>query len=297
MKTKARIILTFSFLALFCLVGFADNAGARVKKTYVEVSVSPSRSGMVKVTPKRESYKPGAQIRLVATAGSNYTFKEWNIPSSVDQNECDGSSRTRCVIVIPKKNNPGLVTPGAVFSAKPLLRVDVRQAAGGTVTGSGINCGKACESRFTAGTTVTLTARAKQGFYFAGWEDACEGVGTQPPAQAPYTCTLRIDKSKNFVTARFLPNPTLEVRIEDEKDGGTVTSPAGINCFASSTAVCSGKFALGRTITLTATPAKGYEFDGWLNCDEVSEQAPWTCKITLDSSTRVYAYFALQPLQ
>jgi YD repeat-containing protein len=39
----------------------------------------------------------------------------------------------------------------------------------GTVTGAGIHCGSDCTERYTAGTSVTLTATPDAGFTFSGW--------------------------------------------------------------------------------------------------------------------------------
>ena len=66
---------------------------------------------------------------------------------------------------------------------------------------------------------------------------------------------------------------------------GTVTSNVGaINCGG----VCSDTYADGTAITLTATPAGGSQFTGWLGpCTGVG-----TCQFMLNGSTTVSATFA-----
>ncbi len=67
---------------------------------------------------------------------------------------------------------------------------------GGTVTGTGINCGSDCAESYPSGTSVSLTATASVGTVFMGWSGACSGFGTQG------TCTLSMNAAKS-ATATF----------------------------------------------------------------------------------------------
>jgi hypothetical protein len=66
---------------------------------------------------------------------------------------------------------------------------------GGRVTSSpiGISCGLFCSRLFTAGTSVTLTARPASGSRFTGWRGACSGTGA---------CTVSMT-ARRTVTAGF----------------------------------------------------------------------------------------------
>ena len=66
---------------------------------------------------------------------------------------------------------------------------------------------------------------------------------------------------------------------------GTVTSNVGaINCGAT----CSDDYATGTPITLTATPAAGSQFTGWLGpCTGTG-----TCQFTINGATTAVATFA-----
>ena len=73
----------------------------------------------------------------------------------------------------------------------------ISTSGNGTVTSSpsGINCGTTCDSTFTKGTTVTLTAAAPAGSTFTGWSGGvCSGAAT--------TCQVTMDGDKT-VTATF----------------------------------------------------------------------------------------------
>jgi hypothetical protein len=64
----------------------------------------------------------------------------------------------------------------------------------GSISGPGINCGGDCHETYSAGTTLTLTAKADPGSVFAGWSgEGCSGTGP---------CTLIMNSNKT-ITAQF----------------------------------------------------------------------------------------------
>lgn len=77
--------------------------------------------------------------------------------------------------------------------------------------------------------------------------------------------------------------PTLTVTFAGTGSGTVSSSPSGLSCANS----CSGSFASGSVITLTATP-NGSAFGGWSGCDSVSGQA---CTVTLNSNRAVTVTF------
>jgi uncharacterized repeat protein (TIGR01451 family) len=108
----------------------------------------------------------------------------------------------------------------------------------GTVTSSpaAISCGTGCFSAnasFLSGTVVTLTAVARPGDTFAGWQGDCSGGSTQ--------CTLTVDAVKN-VSARF--------------NGPAVTGTAGVG----GTVSCSPANVLQGT-NASCTVAPGVDYD------------------------------------
>jgi Divergent InlB B-repeat domain len=65
------------------------------------------------------------------------------------------------------------------------------------------------------------------------------------------------------------------------------SSPLGISCQADES--CTSEFA--GVVTLTANPAPGHVFAGWLGCKKTSAD---TCAVTVDAATEVTAVFLEQ---
>jgi hypothetical protein len=152
----------------------------------------------------------------------------------------------------------------------------------GTITSSpaGINCGADCREEYPFNTQVTLTATPTEGFFFYGWSDSCTGRGT---------CVMT---QPGRVSALFSRSPVLIVSL---RGPGTVTSvPGGINCTDADgpgSTNCNESYPLNTQVTLTATPAAGYVFYGWIGA------CPGTaaCTVTMTEQRTVAASFIRQP--
>jgi hypothetical protein len=143
---------------------------------------------------------------------------------------------------------------------KYTLTTNVSPAGGGFVTPSG--------GEYDDGTVVTLVATPASGYDFAYWSGSVSG--TNPAV------TLAMDENKSVI-AFFEAIPeeyTLTVNV----------SPAG----AGSVSPSGGQFVEGTVVTLTATPASGYDFDYWGGA--ASGSSP-TTSITMNSNASVTAYF------
>ena len=140
-----------------------------------------------------------------------------------------------------------------------------------TSSPSGINCtitagvaaATGCTKLFTAGTSVTLTAKHASGHSFVGWGSPCSGTST---------CKVGMTTNRT-ISARFLKGP-FTIKISSGTTGvgsGTVKSQAGltpaINCVITNgtpaSTGCSAKYPAYTAVTLTATPASGFVFAGW----------------------------------
>jgi subtilisin family serine protease len=90
-----------------------------------------------------------------------------------------------------------------------------------------------------------------------------------------------------FKISNILKNYTLTVKINGT---GTVTSNiGGIVCKIGAGKNCSSSFNKGTKLYLNATPAIGWTFNSWKNCDSGNTRNP--CSLNITSNKTVIAYF------
>ena len=141
----------------------------------------------------------------------------------------------------------------------------------GTITSdpAGIDCAigfgdpsGTCEATFEAGTRVRLKAEAAPGSKFEGWA---------PVNSCPKPKNLTIEAGRTHtcqpVFSRTEP-PALLLQTFLVGSGTVTSEPAGIACTrdadaGTSAGQCGNTFPNGSTVTLTATPAAGWAFQGW----------------------------------
>jgi hypothetical protein len=144
----------------------------------------------------------------------------------------------------------------------------------------GINCPTDCTESYASGTTVTLSAYPDSASTFAGWTGACSGMGA---------CTVTMDADRTVGAAFADTQPatkSLQIWIDGWGSGTITSSPAGINCNSQSGG-CSAPFATGSTVTLTATPDAGSQFNGFLDCSSTGSP----CTVTMTDNKTVWSQF------
>ena len=117
-------------------------------------------------------------------------------------------------------------------------------AGAGTVTSDvpGVNCTASCTTQWDQGSTVDLSANPGDTTRFVGWKGGtCTG---------PTGCLLTLN-APAAETAVFGPL-TIPVKTSVAGKGRVACTPR-----------CSTTFAAGRSLTLTAVPAKGWHFARW----------------------------------
>jgi hypothetical protein len=160
--------------------------------------------------------------------------------------------------------------------------VSVAVVGSGHVASSpaGIDCGSACTASFPLGSAVRLSGSPASGFYLAGWSGDCVGSSE--------TCDLTADESAH-VQAQFVagsaPTPPVHaLTVSYSGEGRVTSSPEGmIDCGSN----CWTSFSGGGHVTLNATPASGFVFDGWAgDCSGTG-----SCDVAVTSLRSVIAVF------
>lgn len=149
---------------------------------------------------------------------------------------------------------------------------------GGSITSnpSAVDCTGSCTNDFAPGTKLVLIPTPDTGNDFTGWSGACAGLET---------CLLTMS-SDSTVTASFATATAgTKQLIVINAGGGTVTSDvAGINCGSD----CSESYADNTLVTLTASPATGYQFSSWSGaCSGTTS----TCNLTMSQQWTATATF------
>ncbi|HEY1017316.1 MAG TPA: LamG-like jellyroll fold domain-containing protein, partial [Herpetosiphonaceae bacterium] len=228
-----------------------------------------------------EELAEDAQVTLTATPAVGSTFAGWS-GGGCPEND---PTATTCVVTMDQAH-----TVTASFTAiLYTLHVAVEGGGSGTVSGDGIACGAGqtdCDEQIAHGAQIMLTATPAPGSTFIGWS------GGGCPANNPNAniCTVTMGQPHN-VTAFFSRN-RFALAVTVAGDGSGTVSGDGIACGAGQTD-CDEEIAEGAQVTLTATPAAGSTFAGWVGggCPENNPTAT-TCVITMDQAHAVTANFA-----
>jgi hypothetical protein len=202
----------------------------------------------------------------------SYTYDSLNRLAAVQYDNGGGIAYT-----YDKAGNrlSSFVTPPSVSDYS--LTVIRSGNGGGTVSGSGIDCGSTCGASLPNGAAVTLTASAASGSTFSGWSGACSGTGA--------TCVLTMTAAQS-VTASFAAVVPASFTLSVGRSGigsGTVTStPAGIDCGTT----CSAAF--NTSVSLSASATAGSIFTSWSgDCSGLA-----ACVVTMNANRSVTAGFA-----
>lgn len=204
----------------------------------------------------------GTQLTLEAIPAIGYQLKQWS-------GACSGSTST-CSITVTK----ALEARAEFIQTQHVLTTKIQGE--GSISGTPVECNSAsCSKSYDYGSQFTLTAKAKDGYEFAGWTGDCSGTGT---------CNVTMDRSYS-VTANFTKeaDTILTAKIVGS---GTIKGLDEI-CKSGS---CSNTYSKSTSVTLTATPNEGYEFAGWTgDCSGKN-----TCSVAMDQSRSVTANFIKQ---
>jgi uncharacterized repeat protein (TIGR02543 family) len=217
-----------------------------------------------------EIFNYGTVVALTATPATNYQLSAWSGACSGTTNPCNVTM-------------DGNKTVGATFTIQTFT-LTVTPPSGGTIAGTGIDCSSTvpghtdCSETYSTGTGVSLTATPATGYDFTAWSGACSGT-TNP-------CNVTMDANKTVGATFTIQTFTLTVT---PPSNGTITG-TGITC-GTGGSDCTETYNYGTGVSLTATPATGYELTAWSGaCSGTTNP----CSVTMDANKTVGATFTIQ---
>ncbi|MDZ7365706.1 MAG: InlB B-repeat-containing protein [candidate division KSB1 bacterium] len=215
------------------------------------LTVNTVGSGSVTLNPAGGTYSVGTVVTLTATPASGFQFSGWS---------GDLSGTTNPAMITMDGNK----TVTATFTELPVQHtLTVNTVGSGSVTLNPPG------GTYSVGTVVTLTATPASGFQFSGWSGDLSGA-TNP-------AMITMDGNKT-VTATFAPLPKHRLAINLLGAGTVAANPSDSLLL----------YHEGTVVTLTATPAAGFQFTGWSG-DLSGAANPTT--ITMNTSKTVMAIF------
>jgi len=277
MKNRVRTLAVSTILALVALVLVPSTAQANGGPYNLSVTKSGTGTGMVKNadgtihcgTYCSFAFSALTVVTLTATpAAVDSYFAGWT-------GDCSGTST--CVVTMDAAKSVN-----AIFTSNPLAVTKSGTGTGRVQNADGtIYCGTYCSSGVAPATVVTLTASPAAGSFFTGWDYGSCG--------ASLTCAVTMPASGGLtVDASFGVNPALTVTKLGDGAGKVKNAAGTIYCGI----YCSYAFPVATVVTLTASPAVGSYFAGWIgDCIGTS-----TCVVTMDAAKSVNAIFNSNPL-
>ncbi len=220
--------------------GFSTFAAGELTTYTLDASVATPDNGSVTIDPEQTAYSDGLDVSLTATPATGFEFVSWLI------NDQDTSVSNPLAITMDADTVAvAQIDKVEIVVEQFTLSAGANEADRGTVDVS------PDAPTYEAGTEVTLTATPASGFTFGGWSG---NVDSADANANPLTVTVDSDLD---ITAFFFPEEavlyTLEVSVDaDTAQSGTVAVSPALDSYET-----------GTEITLTATPADGYQFTGW----------------------------------
>lgn len=233
---------TRTVLALFVLQPAAPPTGATL-------TVRAAGNGSIRSNPKgidcpstcTATFPVGQTVTLTATPATGSAFTSWS-------GDCAGTAG--CTLVMGANHS----VLGS-FSATPRLTVAITGAGSITSRPAGISCPGTCNASFPVGTAVTLVPHTSGASSFMSWAGDCTGRGS---------CAVTMNRDRSIGAAFSESSGHGRVTImglaSPSGDGGVSASSSspGESCSSGTCTLDSGG-----DVTLTATPNKGYAFNGW----------------------------------
>ena len=210
--------------------------------------------------------RSGQSITFTATPETGYLVEGWYTDAACTAGKHDAGSTAYTTSIIGKTN----VYVKFVEQTWPVSFV---ASTGGTVS-------PAEEQTVGVITGVNISATPETGYTFSGWTSSTDGeFGDETAAETTFYPT-----AETTVTANFTENLFAITVTSSDNNHGTVTQSTD-------------KAGIATTITITATPAEGYQFAKWTATDGIiiAEATSATTTITTTRAGSLTAHFEKIP--
>ena len=208
----------------------------------------------------------GQSITFTATPETGYLVEGWYTDAACTAGKHDAGSTAYTTSIIGETN----VYVKFVEQTWPVSFV---ASTGGTVS-------PAEEQTVGVITGVNISATPETGYTFSGWTSSTDGeFGDETAAETTFYPT-----AETTVTANFTENLFAITVTSSDNNHGTVTQSTD-------------KAGIATTITITATPAEGYQFAKWTATDGIiiAEATSATTTITTTRAGSLTAHFEKIP--
>ncbi len=236
-------------------------ANFAINRYPLTVLAAPQEGGTVASNPQGTVYDSGTVVTLTATPADGYRFVNWTGAATGNNPEIQVTMDSTRTLTANFEPVPVLCS----------LTVIINPVGSGTVVLSPAG------GMYELGTTLTLTVIPAAGYRFVNWTG--DATGTAMSVQ------VLMDGNKT-VTANFelLPPCTLTL-VADPPEGGTLTKTPELAFYLP-----------GTTVTVSVTPAYGYQFRGWWDgATTVSTETSFVYTMPTMCETLVASFKKLPP--
>lgn len=247
----------------------------------------------------------GTLATLTAKENANYEFKGWFTDpqcsikaDSKILNNCQYTDKTVGTAAIKKD-----LTLYAEFSDVSSRKVTANAVFGGNIvdTAGTVQAGVSPEGAkstavVTNGDSVTLVANTKPNYKFMGWYSDMECTTTNLVSSQQQLVLTNVDANCEYYALFKLQSFSVKA-VVDGDSVGTVefTAPKAVGPSAAVTV----SVDYDGSATFVATPAEGYDFDGWYNDSSdtpVSNKATYVCE-NIKADFTLHARFKLKEFE
>lgn len=191
------------------------------------LTLSPGTGGTITTTPAGTSFPAGTSVQLTATPATGYRFVSWGGAAS-------GTTNPTTVTMDAAK------TVSATFAVKSAVKytLTLNATTNGTISATP-------SGSIDSGATVTLVATPAVGYKLSAWSGDASGTARQT--------SLVMNANKTVGATFVVDNTPVTLTVGTATNGTVAISPV----------MPSGGYARGTAVTLTATPASGYQLVSW----------------------------------